>query len=152
MLYKNLETRNQRWNWERPFPSSTTVLISVPIPPSIQTRTSSPCFKKTGGFLTKPTPYKDHRMKQCRYSHVILKITIRQTLGVPVMMMEPGSRVVPCDNQAIVWRTLNIWSLGNQFRSVNHMISFVFLYKSDTHAVFPSCIFSPLRKVLNGSF
>lgn len=72
-----------------PGPSSTTEFTSVPIPPPIHVLTLSPSLRYTGGFLTKPTPF-----------------------GVPVMMIEPGSRVVPCERADMVCRTVNTWCLG----------------------------------------
>ena len=72
-------------------PSSITSFASVPIPPPNHTLILSPCFKYKGGFFTNPTP-----------------------LGVPVRMIDPGSRVVPCDRNATVLRTPNIWSLDRE--------------------------------------
>jgi len=76
------------YNMAACFPSSTTGFTSVPIPCPIQTRQSSPCLSTMGGFRVNPTP-----------------------AGVPVRMIEPGSRVVPWERKAMVWRTLKIWSL-----------------------------------------
>lgn len=71
-------------------PSSTTWFTNVPTPPPINEQSKSPCFMYTDGFLVKPTPF-----------------------GVPVMMMEPGSSVVPCESVEMVFRILKIWSLGS---------------------------------------
>jgi hypothetical protein len=82
------ERPTYNFGWPAADFSSSTSLKSDPIPFPNQTTISSPCFKKTGGFLTKPTP-----------------------LGVPVMIMLPGSRVVPCERNETVCRTLKICSL-----------------------------------------
>jgi hypothetical protein len=68
--------------------SSVTSFTSEPMPPPTHTLILSPSFKYTGGFLTNPTPF-----------------------GVPVRMIEPGSRVVPWERNEIICRTLNMWSL-----------------------------------------
>ena len=68
--------------------SSLTSLTSDPMPPPTHTLILSPSFRYTGGFLTNPTPF-----------------------GVPVRIIDPGSKVVPWERKAIVCRTLNMWSL-----------------------------------------
>jgi hypothetical protein len=70
-------------------PSSTTVLMSVPIPPPTLVSTTSPWRRTTGGVRVKPTP-----------------------AGVPVMSMLPGISVVPWLRNASACATLNSWFLA----------------------------------------
>ena len=63
-------------------------VINVPTCGCNTTANSSPTFKNSLGFFAAPTPG-----------------------GVPVRMMVPAGRVVPCERKLISWGTLKIRSL-----------------------------------------
>lgn len=102
----------------RPFPSSSTLFTSVPIPPLMNTRTSSPCWRCVRGSLAKPVPF-----------------------GVPVSIIDPGSNVVPWDNVATALRMENICFLNTGSISTPQNLW------CRAHDVFPSCITFPFTKV-----
>jgi hypothetical protein len=78
--------------------SSTTLLISVPTPCETSTRNSSPSCSKFLGSDDHPTP-----------------------AGVPVRMMVPGLRVVPCDRNDTIFGTVKIKSLKTAVRVRKHV-------------------------------
>ena len=67
--------------------------------------------------------------------------------GVPVRMIEPGSRVVACERKAIVWRTLKIWSLL-EGRALNMRVN---TRQERTHLVLPFWTVLPLSVHVSGS-